>query len=340
MIKQKRILFITQKRKDAIWIVDESVKKELKNLKHNFDFLELHEKWNENLKVIINYIKNIFLLRKKCFKYNTSYFTWENPYVIFVRMLYWRKKIVMTVHHVEDYWGKSIVWKLMIKATDKFITISNFTKNQLLWIGAKEEDIFVNYNWISDIYYPEPIKNFTDYPYILYVWTEVPRKNTDLLLELFSEVHKEYPELKLVKIWKAWTEEDKERFDNKVRDLKIEDNVIIKRNFIEDNELRKRYSNALCYISLSKLEWFWLTIPEAMACCCPVIASNIWPFREICWDDEILVNLDNRKTIIKWIERYINNLEFRDNQSKKWLKIIKKFNRKSNALNLINEMND
>ena len=320
-----KALFITQKRKDAIWIVDESVKKKLKSIKHPFDFLEINERWKKSRKVIVNYIKNIVLLWKKGFRYDTLYFTWENPYVIFVRVIYWRKKIVMTVHHVEDYWWKSVVWKLMIKCTDKFIAISNFTKDQLIWIWAKEKDIFVNYNWISDIYYPEPIDNFTDYPYIHYVWTEVPRKNTDLLLEVFSEIHKEHPELKLVKIWKPWTEEDKVRFDSKVKELKLEDNVITKRNFIADEELRKWYSNALCYISLSKLEWFWLTIPEAMACWCPVIASNIWPFKEICWNDEILVDLENKESIIRSIEKYLNDIEFRKEQSKKWIICAKKF---------------
>ena len=331
----KKILFITQKRKDAIWIVDDSVKKKLKKIDHPFDFLEIHEKWKWTLNIIKNYIRNFFLLRKKCFKYDTLYFTWENPYVIFVRVVYWKKKIVMTVHHVEDYWWKSIVWKLMIKCTDKFIAISNFTKDQLIWIWTKENDIFVNYNWISDIYYPEPIKDFTDYPYILYVWTEVPRKNTDLLLEVFSEVLKEYPNLKLVKIWKPWSEEDKTRFDNKVKELWLENGVIIKRNFIEDDELRKWYSNALCYISLSKLEWFWLTIPEAMACWCPVIASDIWPFREICGDMDVLVNLHDKENIIQLLSKIIRNPKYRKQISDMWKKNADKFNRKVNVKHLL-----
>ena len=322
----KKILYITQKRNDAIWIVDNSVKKELKKINHPFDFLEIHEKWKGIFNVIKNYIKNIFLLRKKCFKYDTLYFTWENPYVIFVRIVYCKKKIVMTVHHVEDYWWKSIVWKLMIKSTNKLIAISNFTKNQLVWIWAKEKDIFVNYNWISDIYYPEPIKDFTDYQYILYVWTEVPRKNTNLLLEVFAEVHKKYPKLKLVKIWKPWSEEDKVRFDNKVKELKLENSVIIKRNFIEDDELRKWYSNALCYTSLSKLEWFWLTIPEAMACWCPVIASDIWPFREICENKDLIVNYENKEDVVAKISRYLYDEKYRNDLSEYWKKRSIQFN--------------
>lgn len=331
----KKILFITQKRKDAIWIVDDSVKKELKKIDHPFDFLEIHEKWKWALNIIKNYIRNFFLLRKTCFKYDTLYFTWENPYVIFVRVVYWKKKIVMTVHHVEDYWWKSIVWKLMIKSTDKLIAISNFTKDQLSWIWAKEKDIFINYNWISDIYYPEPIKDFTDYQYILYVWTEVPRKNTDLLLEVFAEVHKKYPKLKLVKIWKSWFEEDKVRFDNKVKELRLDDYVIIIRNFIEDDELRKWYSNALCYISLSKLEWFWLTIPEAMACWCPVIASNIWPFREICDNEDLIVNHQNKEDIIDKILKYLSDEKYRKDLSNYWKKRSSLFDWWKNAENLL-----
>jgi len=166
----KKILYITQKRNDAIWIVDNSVKKELKNITHPFDFLEIHEKWKWTFNVIKNYIRNIFLLRKKCFKYDKVYFTWENPYWIFVRMIYWRKYIVMTIHHVEDYWWKTIVWKLIFKTTNLFIAISEFTKSQLVELWVNKDKILVNYNWISDIYYPEPIKDFTEYPYILYVW--------------------------------------------------------------------------------------------------------------------------------------------------------------------------
>jgi len=331
----KKILYITQKRNDAIWIVDNSVKKELKKITHPFDFLEIHEKWKGIFNVIKNYIRNILLLWKKCYKYDKVYFTRENPYWIFVRLIYWRKYIVMTIHHVEDYRGKTIVWKLIFKTTDLFIAISEFTKSQLVELWVNKDKILVNYNWISDIYYPEPIKHFTEYPYILYVWTEAPRKNTSLLLEVFSEVHKQHPELKLVKIGKPWTEEDKVIFDNKVKELKIEDSVIIKRNFIEDDELRKWYSNALCYISLSKLEWFWLTIPEAMACGCSVIASDIWPFREICWDMDVLVNLEDKKNIVQLLSKIISDSKYRKEISDIWTKNAGKFNRVKNAKYLI-----
>jgi len=332
----KKILFITQKRNDAIWIVDESIKKELKKISHPFDFLEIHEKWKGIFNVIKNYIINIILLRKKCYKYDKIYFSRENPYGIFVRLLYRRKYLVMTIHHVEDYWGETIVWKLIFRTTNLFIAISEFTKSQLVALWVNEDKIKVNYNWISEAYYPEPIKDFTNYPYILYVWTEIPRKNTDLLLEVFSEVHKQHPELNLVKIGKSWSEEDKVIFDNKVKELWLDDYVIIKRNFIEDDELRKWYSNALCYISLSKLEWFWLTIPEAMACWCPVIASNIWPFREICNNKDLIVNHENKEDIISKILKYLSDEKYKNSLSDYWKKRSSIFNWRKNSDNLLN----
>ena len=111
--------------------------------------------------------------------------------------------------------------------------------------------------------------------------------------------------------------------------------MIIKRNFIEDDELRKWYSNALCYISLSKLEWFWLTIPEAMACWCPVIASDIWPFREICGGEEILVKSSDSCWIINWIRKYILDKKFRSNQISNGLTLSKKFSWKLNSKSIM-----
>ena len=139
-------------------------------------------------------------------------------------------------------------------------------------------------------------------------------------------------------IWKPWTEEDKVIFDSKVKELKLEYSVVIKRDYIEDEELRKWYSNALCYISLSKLEWFWLTIPEAMACWCLVIASDIWPFIEICGGMDVLVNVKDKKNIIALVEKYIKEEDFRNEISLEWIDNAKRFNWNSNANFLVNKM--
>ncbi len=331
----QKILFISQKRKDAIGVVDTSVKKELEKRKHTFDFLEIDNKWQSRPSIMYHYCKNIYTIIKKTRKYKKIYFSRENPYVIFVKFCYPAKKIYMCVHHVEAYRGQSLIGKLIIKSVDIYIAISQYTKEQLMEIGVQDKNIMVNYNGISDTYYPEKKEQFQKFPYILYVWTEIPRKNTDALLNVFANIHEQYPQIKLVKIGHAWSEKAKRNFDKKIQELHIENSVIIKREFMSEEELRKWYSNAECYVSLSKLEWFWLTIPEAMACWCSVIASNIGSFREICWNNYWLVDLDSYKGIVNEFRKILSNKELKKEKIAKGLQRAQKFNRKSNVQNLI-----
>ncbi len=331
----KKILFITQKRDDAIWTTSLAIVNELKNHKHNFDFLEIWEKGNAKIFQLYNYVKNTVIILIKSIGYSKVYIAWENPYVVFLKLFFPWKKIYMCVHHIEVYWDKFFIPNIILGSVFHFIAISNFTKQQLLDHWVKESNISINYNGINKLFYPEKIENFTDYTYILYVWTEVSRKNTDTLLEVFSLIHKKYPELKLVKIWKSGDIEAEKKFNKKVKELEIEKSVIINRDFISPNELRKWYSNALCYISLSTLEGFGLTIPEAIACGCPIIASNIKPFEEICQESEVLFDPYNKENIVKQIEKYIQNDEYRGNIIKKLQKNITIFTWKYHAENLI-----
>lgn len=336
---KKKILFVTQRRNDAIWIVDDSVKNILKSQNYSFDFFELNEKWCNKINIILNYILNILKLLYWSIWYNNLYFSWENPYVIFVKMLYPNKKIYMCVHHVEDYWGKTIIWKFIIKSVSKFIAISNFTKEQLIEIWARDQDIFINYNGISKEFYPEIIDNFTNFEYILYVGSEVERKNIGSLFQWFKNVVLNFPNIKLIKIWPSGDGTLEKENDFFVQRLWLENNIILLREKYYSDELRKYYSNAICYISVSKLEWFWLTIPEALACGCPVVASNITPFQEIIWNSQIIVNPESIEEISNWIIKYIKNKDFREKMSREWTKIAERFQWVENVQWLIQILN-
>ena len=331
----KKILFVTWQRSDAIGIVDNAVKNELQKKNQLFDFLELYEKGRSTVKIIYNYIRNILKLLYTAKKYNTIYFSRENPFVIFIKFFYPKKKIIMTVHHVEEHRWKSKIWELIFKSVTTFIAISQFTKNQLMQLGIDEKDIVVNYNGIGKMYYPEPLKDFQSFSYFLYVGTEIPRKNTDTLLKAFAILYKKHPNIKLVKIGKAGTKEAQQNFDKKVEELAIQKAVIVKRDYISNDELRKWYSNALSYISLATLEGFGLTIPEAMTCGCPVIASNIWPFKEICWESQILVDPMDINQVVLWWEKYIKDSNFRKQMSIEGRGVAQKFSWEKNVEQLI-----
>lgn len=331
MKKQEKILFVTQERKDAIGICDMYITQELKKLESTISFFSLIAKGTKKRDIIKNYIKNIWFLLQRAKSYATIFFSWENPYVIFLKLFFPQKKIILTVNHVEKYWWESIVGKLMLQSCSKFVVISEFTKNQLIDIGAKEKKIFVNYLWMSCNYFPEKIENYKPFPYILSVWTELPRKNIYMLLHAFKEITKKFPTIKLIKVGKAGTKEDEENTNTWIRKLKIQENIILKRNFITEEELRTLYTNAVCYVSVPTLEWFWMTIPEAMACWCPVVASSIPPFQEIIGNSQILVDPQNIHEIQAGIQKYISDSKLRENMSKEWIAIASRFNWKKTA---------
>ena len=326
-----RILFVTQKRSDAIGIVDQNQKNELKNLDHNFDFLEIGEKGTTKMQIIVNYFKNVLLLLKTARNYNQIFFSWENPYGILIKLFMPWKKITMTIHHIEEYRWKTSIGKLIFRMMDHFIAISQFTKDQLIAFWVKPTKITVNYNGISKSFYPEKLENFQDFSYILYVGTEVPRKNLKTLLSVFKVLRTTYPKLKLVKIGKPGTEEAKKETDQLIKVLWLSDVVLLHRNFISNDELRKRYSNALCYVSLATLEGFGLTIPEAMACGCPVLASRIWPFEEICQDESMLIDPLDEEKIIDKFKIYLEDQNFRTLKSREWLMNAERFDWKKNV---------
>jgi len=329
----KKILFVTQKSNNAIGLVDMAVKKELWKKTHNMDFLELGAKWPSQSQIIFSYIKNIFKLLFAIIGYKKIYFSRENPYIIFIKIFFPWKIVYMCVHHVEEYRSQTFVGKMIFHLTDFFIAISHFTKKQIIDNKVDEKKIFVNYNGIGDLYFPEKIANFVDFEYVLYVWNELERKNIKNLLLWFAQVVQKYPNIKLVKIGKAVENETKT--NNLIKELWIESNVILKREFIAEQELRKRYSNAICYISVSKLEWFGLTVPEAMACGCPVVVSDIPPFVEIVGDSGIVVDPKDTKNISDWIIKYIENADFRREKSKSWIEVAGKFSRRKNTEKLM-----
>lgn len=326
-----RILFVTQKRSDAIGIVDQNQKNELKNLDHNFDFLQIGEKGTTKMQIIVNYLKNILLLLKMARNYNHIFFSWENPYGILIKLFMPWKKITMTIHHIEEYWWKTMIGKLIFRMMDHFIAISQFTKDQLIAFWVKPTKITVNYNGISKSFYPEKLEIFQPFEYLLYVGTEIPRKNLKTLIAVFKKLKAQYSDLKLVKIWKPGTDEAKNETDHLVKVLWLNDEVIFHRNFISEDELRKRYSNAVCYVSLATLEGFGLTIPEAMACGCPVLASRIWPFEEICGDEELLVDPLDEEKIIDKLKIYVGDKNFRALKGGKWLIKAERFDWKKNV---------
>ena len=139
------------------------------------------------------------------------------------------------------------------------------------------------------------------------VKTLAPNYGTEFLIKAFKIVTECNPQLncKLELVGKG---PDGERLKTLAKELGIENKVYF-RGFIPQNELPAIYSqfNIACYLSNS--ESFGVSAIEAMACNCPVIASDADGFKEVIKDGitGIIVPKQNPQATADAIQKFIDN---------------------------------
>ena len=82
--------------------------------------------------------------------------------------------------------------------------------------------------------------------------------------------------------------------------------------YINNSELRSLYEHSFCFIHPSLYEGFGLPPLEAMACGCPVIASNAASLPEICGDAALYCDPYNPSDIASKVKQLANNTELRE----------------------------
>ena len=187
--------------------------------------------------------------------------------------------------------------KRILKNSDVIITVSNFSKKRILeqypFLDNKIEVIYsgISSSFLScDVVYDK--KN-----YILYVGNLSRIKNFKGLAEAFEKVYKHINK-KLIVIG---INRSVMRFDKNIDDVvsKIPKDYIEFRGQVNNiDELVKLYKNASVFVFPSLHESFGFPVLEAMACGCPVVASNRGALPEICSDAALYVDPEDTKDII------------------------------------------
>lgn len=191
----------------------------------------------------------------------------------------------------------------------KIITISEYSKQDIMrFYGFSSEKIEVAYPGYDKNNYTSPIQNSKladeinhtygiHQEYILFVGTIQPRKNIVRLVEGFETIKRKsekYKKLQLVIVGKkGWLWESIIERINKSPFYKD----IIVLYFIQDRELAALYHHAKCFILPSLHEGFGIPVIEAMACGCPVVASNVSSLPEIVKDAGILIDPGNTEAL-------------------------------------------
>lgn len=165
-----------------------------------------------------------------------------------------------------------IVFKNAKYFSDRIITISNFSKKEIIKYLAVKKEIDVIYCGKNiTTQFNENMK--FNYEYILFVGNVKPHKNIKMAIIAFNQILKYYPNLKFVIVGKrdgfitTDTELHKILTQCKQESIKFT-------GYIDDLSLNAFYKNAKALIFPSLYEGFGLPILEAMSFGTPVISSN------------------------------------------------------------------
>lgn len=239
-----------------------------------------------------------------------------------------RNKVVITIHDLafkslkNVFTWKTVLWKNMItkisiKKSSKIISITNFTKNEILthYPNVNSRKISVVYNGFNDFSKDiieeknirKEIKSLSGY--ILTVSTISPRKNIDGLIKAFNTIKDDIEADLVVAGDKGW-------MYDKIYDLVDELNISNRVKFtgkVNDDELKFLYKNAKVFTYLSFYEGFGLPPLEAMSYGLPCVVSNTSSIPEVVGDLANKVNPRENNEIAHEILEIYNKEFHQDN---------------------------
>lgn len=242
------------------------------------------------------------------------------------------------VYNLKNFFYRLII-KRALKKSKKIITVSNFTKNDIIeQFKVKEEKIVVTYEGVANLskgrdslfvakldegevlgYYN------IDSPFLLYVGNAYPHKNLDFLIENFFQLYQQNNNLRLVLVGRE------DYFYKRLKDLskKLSPNsskdIIIFAGYVPDDKLEILYQNALLYVFPSLYEGFGLPPLEAMARSCPVLSSNTSSMPEILGEAALYFDPRDKVDFINKAQQLIENQELRNKMIALGLAQVKKY---------------
>ena len=223
-------------------------------------------------------------------------------------------KYILIVHGIE-VWGEMKGNKLwLLQNADRIISVSNYTKNQLItYSGINPDKITVLHNCLDPFF---PKKLDTNKPTylteryqlkacskIILTVTRINKhegyKGYDRVIEVLGRIHKTDPELDFkYLLCGKYDSYEYSRIIKLIENNQLADKVILT-GFIPDSELVDHYRLSDIYVMPSKKEGFGIVYIEAAACGLQVIAGNADGSAEALMNGEIghLVNPESSEEI-------------------------------------------
>ncbi len=238
-------------------------------------------------------------------------------------------KTLVTIHdigdlvHPELFVGDSKdrkrrerLYRYLVKNTDYYICVSNFSKEEFCkHFSIDEKRVYVVHNGVGERFRPisdtvliskTKRKYEISGDYILFVGALEAKKNVLKLIGSYELAEKNLKKpFKLVIVGKYDAEKPTQypRVDPALSRIRCKENVVFT-GFAEEKDLPVLYNGASVLVFPSIYEGFGLPALEAMACGTPVIVSNRSALPEIAGDAGIYVDPYDREDIaekIVWV---------------------------------------
>lgn len=222
----------------------------------------------------------------------------------------------------------SLLIPRVIRSSRTVVTVSEFSRKEISSYFAYPPDrIEVIPNAVAkDFGAKASTEPRIERPYFLSVSSIEPRKNIPALLDAFNILSHETVELKIAGSWsKIFATQNSRTPNERVTFL----------GYVDDDELVRLYRGALAFVYPPKYEGFGIPPLEAMACGCPVIASQIPPIQEVCGDAALYFDPEDIQSIRYGMETVARDAELRAKLIERGRRTVASFSWSASASKLI-----
>lgn len=243
-----------------------------------------------------------------------------------------------------------IVTNAATRLSDKILTISSFSQKEIVRLTGVNPDrittIYLgmdleHFKCINDVSLQKEVRELYSLPerYILFVGNVKPNKNLRLLVEAFRQLASDVPDIHLLIAGKknGFITGDPDLFDRIEKDSVLSERVFFS-GYVENEHLPVLYNMATIFAFPSLYEGFGFPPLEAMACCCPVIASNAASIPEICGDAPLYIDPGDSTELANGIKRLLSDSVYRGQLIQNGLRRVKRYSWLESKRQFVNEI--
>lgn len=217
-------------------------------------------------------------------------------------------KILVTVHDIRpkifpEVYSKKVrryyefEYSFLFKRADGIITVSEYSKSEIeKFFPESKGKVYVVYNGLDHSKFKN--LNLPRKKQILFIGSIAKHKNIGSVIKAFSQIYKEIPHKLII----VGTRDKGLPYEEEIKEIakNLPEDRIKFTGSISDEDIVKLYNESELFIFPSLHEGFGLPPLEAMACGCPVLASNTSSIPEICGNAAIYFNpLDTQEIATK-----------------------------------------